>query len=570
MKYLFLLLCPTLLLAVQVGDQVTIYESPPATWEHPYHGQTGIVTNLGSNGLSIDYDGDGVRESGGGVTYSSEGDTWDITGTGSGGSDSNTTIIVEVDGTNVTIDITATLDNEVTNVILNAMKNQLNNLDSDDDFQKLNAILTELETLKDNQLKPGDLDDIDDWLESIDDNIQSIIDKNESAKLLQSVDFIKASLADTGYDTDDDLPMLTEIRDTLQGQLDINLPSPVIVDVNLTSNLHTKLQDIRTILYTTREDYIKIIKSSTTDMESTLGDIEEFLDPPDKPYGVNFFTGFDELNASITEEIEGMRGYITDANGTVRLATIADLYQAILEQGDDNKSEVEDGEYSSSDSQAKSDELSGKKKTLVYNEIGARPMVNGATSLGMIDFDTGYLGKQVIPDGYIDILNVNADNRLGLDVPGIDDAQTWIKNVITIAVFIIYAVAAWGVAVKIMAQSLSATESNPVSSYGLANPIMKGLKLAIWGTYVTTFFWVGIVGFIEADFFGNGQDSVTEANALLAVAQSQSDWAAGAFWMLEGFVPIVTILTALAFYITGQLMFFGGWVIANRASRVLS
>ena len=57
-----------------VGDRIRIIRTT-----HPYYGNTGIVTSMGSNGFTVDYTipKDGVSESGGGANYSAEGVTWE-------------------------------------------------------------------------------------------------------------------------------------------------------------------------------------------------------------------------------------------------------------------------------------------------------------------------------------------------------------------------------------------------------------------------------------------------------------------------------------------------------------
>ncbi len=572
MRYLVLLLCPTLLFAVEVGDQITISESPPATWEHPYHGQSGTVTNLGLNGLSIDFDGDGLRESGGGVTYSSEGDTWNVTGSGTspGGGDSNTTVVVVVDGSNVTIDITATIDNEVTNVILNAIQAQLNNLDSDDDFLALNALLTELELLNLNQLQATDLDDIDGWLENIDQNIQSVIDKNESARILQSVDFIKASIADIGFDTDNDTPLLGEIRDKLNGELDVNFPSLQIVDVNLTSNLYQKLLDMRNLMHQ-MDLKLATIKSTATDLDKEVRELGDYIDPTDGQYGESLTKRFNELNMSITEEVEGMRGYFTDANGTYRLATLADLYQAIVLAADNNQTigGEDDPDESDVENDANVQAIKGSIEDFSFTApAGERGIVNGA-AVGYIDFGE-FLGDRAGMQTFttIDLFAVGSTSERNM--VDFQDVAIWIKRLIIIAVFWIYyrnlinSIIVPGF--KLLTQS---EESN--SATGLAAPALKMAKVAIVTTGLAGIM-VLLAGLTESEFFTDefSGKMFQIIQAAINSIPEYGTWAATAFWLLTLFVPLATILGSVSTFYLQKFLVFVAILGMNRAARYFS
>lgn len=166
------------LYGIVVGDQIKHYRET-----HPYYGQTGTVVSVGENGLSLDHDGDGVRDVGGGVSFFSssgianEGRNWDLIenyippgdGDGSGGGDSGggTEIIIDDNGTvvNVTVNTAAPdlesimislqqIEEDIENNTpidytsqLDGIINEILELDRSDDSEELLLIATHLENL---------------------------------------------------------------------------------------------------------------------------------------------------------------------------------------------------------------------------------------------------------------------------------------------------------------------------------------------------------------------------------------------------------------------------------------
>jgi hypothetical protein len=168
----FFLLSSFPLFGIVAGDQIGHYRVT-----HPYYGQTGTVTNVGDGGLSLDHDGDGERDIGGGVSFYNndgvphEGWKWDLIqnfdppgGDGSGG---GTEIIIDDQGTTINVQVNTeapdlesimsslqAIEEGIENNLPNDYSSQLDDiinelleLDRSDDSEELLFIATHLENL---------------------------------------------------------------------------------------------------------------------------------------------------------------------------------------------------------------------------------------------------------------------------------------------------------------------------------------------------------------------------------------------------------------------------------------
>lgn len=73
MRYFPLFFLPFCSYGLQVNEWVKILRET-----HPYYDQTGRVEAISATGATIDYDGDGFHESGGGISLSTEGTNWEV------------------------------------------------------------------------------------------------------------------------------------------------------------------------------------------------------------------------------------------------------------------------------------------------------------------------------------------------------------------------------------------------------------------------------------------------------------------------------------------------------------
>jgi hypothetical protein len=566
MRILCFFLIPTLLFAtheVQIGDKVNILRETNGAnpWAEPAKNPW-TVTQVEEDGVHVIAD-DGTT---GFLRYKwrfNEGtgsDFWDtITSGGGGGGGGSTNIIIDTNGTYWTVIVN--LDLQQTNNLLDAINQQLQNVDSDDDFLILSALLTEMQGINLEQLESNDLFLIEQKLTDINAQLVLLTEKIKSQEILDKLTDFKQAFDNTGFDSDNDVPELQNIKAELEK---LSATVDVAKDVQ---NIDIKTDGVLGIHLEHYKEQIDEIQNDVNSMRDNIeeieGDTRHFTD-------FQFEEKMDELNASI----DGIRGEFVDENGTLRQATLADIYLALTES---NATLPNEGTEIGAKT-AESDALLGAKNQIVTNAIdSSKPnytRTERPATLGIIDWDMGRGNGQESHD----LLNMG-QSLGGVSLPSWDEVSLWIKRVIIVAIMFMYYLAVYNLTVGTFQTMIQAQESNVVSNYSAftfsaGTVAVKAVKIGIWLTFFATVFYTTVMAGYEAQItLWDGTTSSINSglvNNALNQVSGTSDWSRGAMSFLDDILPIITIFNIVWTFFSQKIAIFLGIFIVNRASRVTS
>ena len=334
--------------------------------------------------------------------------------------------------------------------------------------------------------------------------------------------------SNTGYDTDDDVPMLTQIYQRL-ATLDKDNDHQNLTNIwNRQADIAGQIQEI---------EGTAVRMAEIADLEKSLRRIEL--------------------------EMKQTRGEYIDTNGspTGEYATLKDIVDAINGQSDRNQTGI-DINASASSVEGEADKIEEYLETSLKDKKISNFTPDYNSDLLGATFDLEILGKSY----YFSPLDPGGTHSASLSnyfdkIPSIQNIQLWIKRIIIVVVLVIYTIAN----LRLLDGSLytmsiapeSATVSNYLSIFGvqIGGGVLKAAKITAAVVFFSTIFLTYTVGFVELDIdFGSADTIAVIGNptgiidSLLAEISAAYDWSKAAVSMLYNFIPILTIINSISTY----------------------
>lgn len=366
------------------------------------------------------------------------------------------------------------------------------------------------------------------------------------------------------YDSDDDVPMLTQIYQRLnnldQDDDHTNLSNIWDRQADLAGTIH-QIDDPMAIQDDVNSLGLRL--AQVADMEMSLRRIER--------------------------DIKLTRGQYYEDNGTStgEYATLKDIVDAINGKNNEQNTTAPidfDNDYLASNELSTFQNMSNNVQETVNPSL--------ATS-GILDATANFTLKG--EDVYFGVLDPSTNSGGSylrkMDIlPSRADLALFFKRAILIMVLAFYYFANWKLLFTTTDTLIKANESNTVSNYSLlgfniGGTALKTIKFGIWATFLASVGWTTFVGLAEGgvsfdidaaltnDASSGGGWSLSPfalMTSLLVKISSIADWALASVNLLLEFVPIPTIVSAITTYYMNQILIYGHVFAMNRAQRLAS
>ena len=329
-------------------------------------------------------------------------------------------------------------------------------------------------------------------------------------------------------DTDDDVPMLTQIYERL-ATLDKDANQYMDTDTNSLISILNELSDTR---------------GNIEQQSRNLGEQVKLSDI--------------EYN---TRSLREIRGQIVDENGS-REANLADIVNAI------NGQNVETDFNSTSITTDQEDELRDKANALAENTIQALPNIqNPNADMGIFDWN---FGKGISSYNLLDM-----GTSTGFSLPSVTEAGGFIKKFLTWVVVFIYVFAVKNYVLQVLRDLTKQVDTSPVTNYSvLGNSVgaiaVKASKTVIVLGTITLVLVTLTTATIEGQLMGDTLTGFESLSEFLSVLSGEGHFMSDALTWLAVFVPVYTIFTSVTTFYATKMLVSIEILLMNQFARIAS